>query len=239
MSEDTQLKRNKIIAIFKLAILVLIVVGVPAFVYVKYGAEIFSKDAAKEILQVLRSHRSESLAILIIIQAVQVIVCILPGQPIQIAGSYMFGIPGAMITSLVGAAIGVMVSFVISRLLGRSALQVLFGEDRIEYYSEKLNSSRGLLIVFLVYLIPGIPKDLMSYAAGISEIRFVPFIIVSTVGRAPGMMGSILLGYFYRNNDMTAIAILLAVSLLITVICIIKRRDILDLLDELAKRGAE
>ena len=237
MAEDRTAKQKRIIAILKLAFLLLLIVGVPAFVYIKFGGEIFSKHFADDIISYLQAHRPESFAIIILLQALQVIVCILPGQPIQMAGSYMFGIGGALIASLIGAIIGVTVSFFLSRILGRNAMHVLFGEEKMNYYREKLNSAKGILIVFLIYLIPGIPKDLTSYAAGISEMRFMPFLVASTVGRTPAMMGSILFGYFFKRGDYLAITILCIVALLITVICLIKRKDILELLDKIAKKG--
>ena len=239
MADNRQAKQKRIIAILKLALLVLIIVGVPAFLYIKYGGEMFSEHFATDIIAYLESHRSESFITVVLLQALQVIVCILPGQPIQIAGSYMFGIGGALIASLLGAIIGVAVSFYISRLLGRSAMHVLFGEEKMNYYREKLNSAKGILIVFLIYLIPGIPKDLTSYAAGISEMRFIPFLIASTVGRTPAMMGSILFGFFFKRKNYTAIAILCAVSVVIAVVCIIKRKAILKLLDDLAQKEAK
>ncbi len=239
MAEVSAERSGKIIAILKLAFLVLLIVGVPAFVYIKFGSEIFSQNFSQDIISYLEAHRSESFAIIILLQAVQVIVCILPGQPIQIAGSYMFGIAGALLASLVGAVIGVTVSFFLSRFLGRNAMHVLFGEDRINYYREKLNSAKGILLVFLIYLIPGIPKDLTSYAAGISEIRFPPFLVASTVGRTPAMMGSILFGYFFKRGDYISISILCVIAVVITGICLIKRKDILELLDRLAKKGTD
>lgn len=236
MSENNPENQSRIVAILKLSFLALIIVGVPAFLYFKYGSEIFSKEFANTIIAYLRTHRSHAFVMLILLQALQVIVCILPGQPIQIAGSYMFGIGGALAASLIGAVIGVIISFLIARLLGRNAMHVLFGEERIEFYSDKLNSAKGILIVFLIYLIPGIPKDLASYAAGISEMRFLPFLVASTVGRTPAMMGSILFGYFFKRRDYTAIVILCVVSCLIAVICIIKRKQIMALLDDLASK---
>ena len=238
MAEGSVEKARKTIAILKLAFLVLLIVGVPAFVYIKFGGEIFSKHFADDIISYMQAHKSESIAIIVLLQTVQVIVCILPGQPIQIAGSYMFGIVGALLASLSGAIIGVTISFYISRFLGRDAMHVLFGEEKINNYREKLNSAKGILIVFLIYLIPGIPKDLTSYAAGISEMRFPPFVVASTVGRTPAMMGSILFGYFFKRGDYVSIGILCVIAVSITVICLIKRKHILELLDRLAKRGA-
>ena len=70
-------------------------------------------------------------------------------------------------------------------------------------------------------------------------MRFVPFLTAATVGRIPAMMGSILVGFFFKRKNYTAIAILCVVSLLIVVICFIKRKAILKLLDDLSEKEAK
>ena len=60
---------------------------------------------------------------------------------------------------------------------------------------EKLIASpRGTTTLFLLYLIPGIPKDVLGYVAGVSPLRYVLFITVSTLGRLPGLVGSAVIG---------------------------------------------
>lgn len=80
---------KKFIAILKLILLVFIVAGIPAFIYLKYGSGVFSKDAASGVIDYLRHNSSIAFLLIIGLQIIQVVVCILPGQPIQFAASYM------------------------------------------------------------------------------------------------------------------------------------------------------
>jgi uncharacterized membrane protein YdjX (TVP38/TMEM64 family) len=89
------------------------------------------------------------------------------------------------------------------------------------------------MAVFLIYLIPGIPKDLTAYAAGISDIRFLPFLVLSTIGRTPGMLGSILIGYFFNRGNYYAIAVLAVITAAMLIVFYIKRKDMIALLDNL------
>ena len=239
MAEERLQKQNKTLAILKLAVLAVIIAGVPAFIYLKYGSEVFSKDSAMDIIAYLRQHRSVSVLIILALQVIQVVVSLIPGQPVQFAASYMFGIPGALALSVAGAFIGSSIAFFLSKLLGQDSIRVLFGEERINSYSDKLNSAKSVFIVFLIYIIPGIPKDLAAYAAGVSEMRYTPFIIAATAGRTPAMMGSILFGYFFRVKNYTALIWVSVVVVLILVFCLVKRKKIYALMDDLAQKGAK
>lgn len=229
-------KAKRTIAIIKLAVLVFIIVGVPLIIYLKYGDQIFTKDVADNIIAYLNSHKSKAVAIVIFLQILQVIVCIIPGQPIQFAASYMFGVFWALIISVCGALIGATISFSISKLLGQDAMHLLFGEEKLQNYREKLNSAKGILVVLLIYLIPGIPKDLTAYAAGISEMHFLPFIIASTLGRSPSMLCSILFALFYKTRNMPALIALSVFVVIVVVICIIKRKEIYAYLDKVSSQ---
>ena len=163
----------------------------------------------------------------------------LPGQPVQFASSYMFGILPGFLLSLTGAVIGTVISYYLAKFLGRDALRLFFDEKKLDDYRNKLNSGRGLMLAFLIYLIPGVPKDLVSYAAGISEMRFRPFLLAATIGRSPAMLGSLLVGHFYGKQNYTAIIIITAAILLILLICFIKRDKLIEVLDRIEMKDAE
>ncbi len=95
----------------------------------------------------------------------------------------------------------------------------------------KLNSRRAYVIIFLIYLIPGIPKDFTSYIAGISNIKIKPFIFISILGRSPGILESLLFGMFLAHRNYLGIAFLIIVSIIIMLFCYIKRDLLLKFID--------
>ena len=237
MSSDSS--GRKIIAISKLILLVLIIVGIPAFLYLKYGSGVFSKDTASQVIAYLRQNSHIAFLLIIGLQIIQVVVCILPGQPIQFAASYMFGVGIGYLLSIIGAVIGTAISFCLAKALGSEAMHVIFGEEKVREYQRRLNSGRGLMMTFLIYLIPGVPKDLVSYAAGISEMRFRPFVLAATIGRSPAMLGSLLVGHFFGKQNYTAMIIITAVIVLILLVCFIERNKLIELLDRIEMKDAE
>ena len=141
--------------------------------------------------------------------------------------------------SIAGAFIGAFIVYYISKALGKNALCVLFGEERIENYRRKLNSGKGLMAVLLIYLIPGVPKDLCAYAAGVSDMKLRPFLLVSTIGRSPSMLGSLLFGHFFGKGNYKAIAILAVITVILIIVFIAKRKSIVALLDDIEKKEEE
>ena len=232
-------KKRKIIAMLKLILLVLIVAGIPAFLYLRYGSAVFSKDAVDRMTDYLQRNSHIAFLLIICIQIIQVVICVLPGQPVQFAASYMFGVGWGFLLSIIGAVIGTIISFYLAKILGSDAMHMFFGEEKIKDYQKKLNSGRGLLLAFLIYLIPGIPKDLVSYAAGISEMRSRPFLLVATAGRSPGMLGSLLLGHFFGRQNYKAIVILSVIVAVILLICFIKRKSLIEFLDKIEMKDAD
>ena len=226
-------KHKKILAYLKFALLLMILVGIPVFLYLKFGSEIFSKDAAGALVTYLKANRKYAFSLIILIQMLQVIVCILPGQPIQFASSYMFGIMPALMLSLIGAVIGTTITFYLAKALGRDMVSIIFDKDKVDEYHKKLNSGKGLALAGLIYLIPGVPKDLVSYVAGISDMKFKPFIIVSSIARIPGMIGSLLLGSFVERGDYRSIIILCIAVGVILIIIYIKRKSIMEYMNKL------
>ena len=132
--------------------------------------------------------------VFIAIQVLQVVVFFIPGEVPQIAGGYLFGMWLGSLLSIVGIIIGSTISFVLARLLGVPFVSVLFNRDKVERIRRISESPRARFTFFLLFLIPGIPKDILCYVAGLTPIGLGPFLLISTLGRVPGILGSALMG---------------------------------------------
>lgn len=227
MSQD---KRK---AIIKIIVLLAIIVLIPTILYFTCKDTLFNLEWLRNLPSLLENNKVESIFALTGLQALQVIICIIPGQPIQFTSSYLFGVLGGYIISIIGATIGAVIAFYIAKLLGSEAIKQLFGESKVENYRNKINSGKGLLIAFMIYLLPGLPKDIVGYVAGISNMRILPFLIISSIGRSPGMLGSLFFGKFFKNMNFIGIISLVAACLIILIICFIFKDKLIHILDEL------
>ncbi len=115
---------------------------------------------------------------------------------------------------------------------------MIFGEQRFTKFVHTLNSKRSFIVLFVIFLIPGIPKDLFTYAAGVSEIRVCPFLILSLIGRTPAMMCSILMGSMFYNGSYTGLIILGAAAIILFFIGILKRDKLVKWMDRFYTRLA-
>lgn len=224
---------NKLLSLIKLIILISIIVGIPLYLL------IFKQDILKElkdiehIMEVLKNYKETSMFIYVGIQVTQIVVSFIPGQAFQMAAGYLYGIFLATILSIIGAMIGTTISFYLSKFLGKDFQYIVFGEEKMEKYMNLLSSHKGYTTVLLLYLIPGVPKDMVSYAAGVSNISFRIFLILSTIGRLPGMIGSMLIGVFLKEKNYVALGIIIFLAIASFILCIIYRKKINNYMDDI------
>ena len=164
---------------------------------------------------------------------IQIIISMIPGQALQFAAGLLYGFWAGFLISLVGAVAGTVVTYYLARFLGRDAMHVLFGKGHIEDYLEKINSKKGYMLVFLIYLIPGVPKDLCSYAAGLSNMKLKAFLILSTIGRSPGMMGSLLIGKEIGQGNYISVIIISAIAVILFVLGLLYHSKLSNILDQI------
>jgi Uncharacterized conserved protein len=151
----------------------------------------------------------------IILQIVQVVIFIIPGEIVQIAGGYAFGFWLGSLYSLLGITLGSLVNFYAGRLLGKPFVESLFARDKIEKIEKVTGSGTGAAGFFLLFVIPGIPKDILCYVAGISKLGLFAFLGVSMAGRLPGIIGSSYMGNAaYSGAYLGAMIVLTSAALL-------------------------
>lgn len=218
--------KSNLSAIINLILLLIFIVAIPVYIWVFHRDFIRDIDSIEEVVALLDANKTAAILIYLGLQIMQIIVSVLPGQVFQVAAGYYFGFFMGLVYSLIGAAIGTTITYFVAKWLGSNAIEVLFGKEKIDKIVKMLNSSRAYNVVFLLYLIPGIPKDLVGYAAGISSINFRILLVLSIIGRTFGMSGSLLFGYLYAQKEYTLMYIVAAVAVIIFLICIIYRKKI-------------
>ena len=225
-------KTKVVLSVLKLLLLVGIVVAIPLYIVFYQRDFIQQFRSFEDVLAYLEHYRFESIFIYIGIQFLQIIISVIPGQAFQCAAGYLYGFLPGLVFSIVGAFLGTTISFYLAKILGKDAVHLFFGEARTNYFIERLNSKKAYVIVFLLYLIPGLPKDVVSYAAGVSDMNFKAFMAFSMMGRLFGMSGSLLIGAFYFKQHYIGMGIIAVIAVVAFVLCIIYRKKIDRFLDK-------
>ena len=154
---------------------------------------------------VILSYGNFSILVFILMQIFQVVIFFIPGEFIQIAGGYIFGaFPGAVI-SLVGITLGSVIVYLISNSYGKPYVEKIMMKKKVKFFKKILTVGSKKNVVFIFYLIPGIPKDALAYICGISNISFKEFIIYSTLGRIPAIVISSYFGQEIYAQDYTSL----------------------------------
>ena len=219
-------KFKKVTAFLKLGVLLILLIGVPVYIYFFQHQLIDNVSSVEKVQHLLNSNKMLSIPIYIGAQVIQIIICIIPGQWLQMGAGLAWGFWLGYLYSIIGALIGSVLTYYIAGFLGRDAMYVIFGEEKMNNYVEKLRSRRAIAIVFLIFLIPGVPKDLCNYAAGISEMKLKSFLLASLLGRSPGMMGSLLIGKQIGTASYTAAVVIAVVAVVLFVLGIIFHKRI-------------
>lgn len=145
----------------------------------------------------------------------QVLVAVIPGEPFEMAAGFVFGpLEGALIC-LGGIAAGSMIVFGLVRLFGMKLVEVFFSRDKIDSLKIMRNPKRMFLVTATLMILPGTPKDLLTYCAGLTKISWLTWLLICTVGRIPSVISSTWGGHAVAEGDYVQAAIIfLGTSLL-------------------------
>lgn len=167
----------------------------------------------------------------------QVIIAIIPGEPFEIAAGYAIGAVEGTILAIAGAAIGSIITFWLVRLWGMKLIRVFFSDEQINSVRFLKTSERRDFLFLIIYMIPGTPKDLLGYFAGVTDIRFPVFFLMCTLGRIPSVITSTVGGDALGTQSYTMAAIVFVVTLAISAIGLLVYQQICKHKSDASSKG--
>lgn len=153
--------------------------------------------------------------------ALQVIVAIIPGGAMEIGAGYAFGTVEATILCVIGSAIGGAIVFWMVKAFGIRFVEAFFSIEKIQNLKFLQNEKKRDILAFVIFLIPGMPKDLISYFMGFTNIKLSRWLLISTVARIPAIIVSAMGGQALGRGQYIVALIVLAVIMVVSVIGII------------------
>jgi len=227
---------SKIISILELILLLFIVIGLPIYIYFYHHEWIEYFSSVDNINNFLAKYKAESMLIYFGMQILQVVISVIPGQAVQFVAGYAFPFWIGYLLAVAGVVVGTVMSYFLARILGKKAIYLIFGEKKIQKFVDKLNSKRAFILIFIIFLVPGIPKDLFSYAIGLSEMKFMPFLLTSVVARTPAMMCSVAMGCATKTGSYVLLAILVVFLVITCILGVIFHERLARRVDQLYVR---
>lgn len=147
----------------------------------------------------------------------QVLVAFIPGEPIELVAGYAFGFWEGTFLTLAGFVIGSWFVFVLVRKFGIKLVEVFFSKEKLDQIKFLQNPKKTRIISFLLMLIPGTPKDMLSYFAGLTRLTTVEWLTIVAVGRLPSLITSTLTGAAAGEENYLLSAITLIVTVCISI----------------------
>ena len=154
--------------------------------------------------------------VFILMLVFQMIIAIIPGEPFEIAAGYAFGYLRGTVDCMLAFALGGIIVFLAVRKFGVKIVEVFFSVEKIRELKFLQNPKRVNTTTFIVFLIPGTPKDLLSYFVGLTDMKLSVWLFITTVARIPSLITSILTGSALGNKRYTVAVIVLMITLVIS-----------------------
>ena len=124
----------------------------------------------------------------------QVVIAFIPGEPFELAAGYAFGAVWGTLLVWVGVVLGSTLVFLFVKKIGVKAVEVFFPREQIDSMKYLSDEKALNATAFLLFLIPGTPKDLLTYIAGLTKIRLLPWILLTSIARIPSIVTSTISG---------------------------------------------
>jgi uncharacterized membrane protein YdjX (TVP38/TMEM64 family) len=174
---------------------------------------------------IILSYGAYSPLAFILLQILQVIVAPIPGGAIEFLGGYLFGGKAGFLYSMIGVLLGSWLAFSLARIFEKWAVEKFVPEQTRKKF-DYLIGHEGIILSFLLFLIPGFPKDALCYILGLTPMHLGIFLIISTVGRVPGTLMATLQGAKAFDHQYKIFFLLLGISALVILVLYIYHGDI-------------
>lgn len=159
----------------------------------------------------------------IFLQAVQVVAAPVPGEATGLLGGYLYGPYLGTLLSTAGLTLGSWAAFALSRAFGRPLTDRFVDKGTMARFDYLLHH-KGVFLVFVLFLIPGFPKDILCYILGLGHLTTLEFLAIASTGRLLGTAMLTLTGHFLRDRDYAHLFVMAGLAV-IAVIAVIVFKD--------------
>lgn len=163
--------------------------------------------------------------VFVLVQIVEVVVTPVPGTAMALLGGYLFGaIPGA-VYSTIGSTIGSAIAFALTKRYGRPFVERWAPSAVLERF-DGFVATAGLPGLFVMFVVPGMPDDVLSFLAGLTEIRLSTFVFLAAIGRFPQYVLVALAGSDLAGGRFVAALIVLGVLAAFSFVAYLEREPL-------------
>ena len=200
MEKKTKLKILKII-LFIIVVAALTLITIYLFPSMK---KLATKEGQIAFKQKTQDTGIYGVIVLFMIQVAQIFLFVLPGEPIEILAGMCYGWIWGTVFIMISSALIASLIFILVRKIGKQFVYDFSDEEKIKRIENSKifqNPKKIELIIFILFLVPGTPKDMLTYLSGLLPIKLSRFIIISTLARIPSIVTSTIAGANIATGD--------------------------------------
>ena len=200
-------RKRKWLAGISIAVVAVLVVLLTLFIW--NWLRSFSQDDFRDYIQ---SFGPLGWLVLLGLQFLQVFIALIPGELLETAAGYAFGPWVGTAICYVGVGLASSLIFALTRRYGVKLVEIFVARERINELRFLNTERKRNNLIFLLYFIPGTPKDLLTYFVGLTDIRLSQFLILSMIARIPSVISSTFGGHLLGEERYTGAIILYGVT---------------------------
>ncbi len=190
------LRRRQWLTGISLAVVIALVAALSIFIGNWLAS--FSQDSFRAYIQ---SFGALGWLVLLGLQFLQVFIALIPGELLETAAGYAFGPVIGTVICYVGVALASALVFALVRRWGVRLVEVFVSRERISQLRFLNTQKKRNYLIFLLFLIPGTPKDLLTYFAGLTDIELSAFLVISLTARFPSVVSSTFGGHLLGEGN--------------------------------------
>lgn len=207
-----------------------IVIGIVVAAMWPFIADIFTEGGVDRLVERVRNAGPAGVFILLGMQLLQIIVAVIPGEVVQLAAGLMYGPWLGALVILVGCVISSSIVYKLVHMLGAPFVQSMVSTEHLEKFQKFEKSGKLDVVVFILFLIPAMPKDVFTYIVPLTDMKMGRFLVLTTLGRVPGVLASTYVAHGLSRGEMIGPIVIVVVVAVLAIIAVVFRDKIMNAL---------
>ena len=175
----------------------------------------FSQEGLRDYI---RSFGAAGWLVFLILQILQVFIALIPGELLESAAGFVFGPVFGTLLCYAGIAIASSLVFALTRKFGAKLVQVFVSREKINQLRILDTEKKRNVLIFAAFFIPGTPKDLLTYFAGLTEIKLSTFLFITLFARLPSVVTSTFGGHLLGEGEYVLAVVVYAATAAISLL---------------------
>lgn len=221
------------------------IVGLVAFIAIMalvcwllwpYIHDLFEPGGVDKVINDIREAGPMGFLILLALQFLQIVVAFIPGEATQMAAGMLYGPWIGSLILIIGCVLSSAFVFAVVHKLGAPFVRDMVSEKWMNKFDKFQKSGKLELTMFILFLIPAMPKDVFTYLVPLTEMRMRTFLVLTNVARIPGILVSTYAASGLVDGKVWQSIVIFAVFAVVAVVCLIFRERLMGFLEKLSHK---